>query len=153
MGDKLMTTVLLVVTLCSIIPFNHGGVWLPSITKQCGSDNFPGFHVEHVHGYNTIEMSPYGNNERRVWDIHPTPPFTVVFDYLNLEPKHDFITVNGISYYGTNTPPIHPVHRNRRSWEPWCVLVEFSSDHSVTKSGFRFHVIQGIVSEWHTIVD
>jgi len=139
MGDKLMVVVLFIVTLCSIIPFNLGSNpvrWFP----KCGVENFPGFHNEHVHGYNTIQRSPYGNNERRVWDIHPTPPFRVEFDYLDLERTHDYVEVNGLRYSGTSKPPTQYVYKNSRTL---CVIVKFVSDHSVTKSGFRFRVIQG----------
>jgi len=142
MGDKLMAVVLFSVTLFSIIPFNHCSSWWDH-GHLCYSDNFPGFHVEHVHGSTTIELSPYGNNERRVWDIHPTPPFRVEFDYLDLERTHDYVEVNGVvKYTGTNKPYTRYVQKNRWSGEPPCVLVKFVSDHSVTKSGFRFRVIQ-----------
>jgi len=150
MGDKLMAVVLFIVTLCSMIPFNLGSIPLPPArwSPKCGAENFPGFHNEHVHGYNTIQRSPYYNNERRVWDIHPTPPFRVVFDYLDLERTHDYVEVNGMRYTGRTKPHTQYVHQNRRSWQPFCVIVKFVSDHSVTKSGFRFRVIQGDGSGW-----
>jgi len=138
-----MAVVLFIVTLCSIIPFSHGSRVMVryranSMTGKCFTGRYPGFHAEHVHGYTTIQRSPYGNNERRVWDIHPTPPFRVVFDYLDLERGHDYVEIDGQRFSGTSKPDIQYVYSTGK-----CVIVKFVSDHSVTKSGFRFRVIQG----------
>ena len=87
------------------------------------------------------ESGKYPNNAKCTWIIsRPGKSFKIKVTTMNIEThqscKYDFLQFgNGVKYCGTKIPP----EQNSTDGRP--VKIVFSSDGSVTRSGFRLKIV------------
>jgi len=138
-ADKMMTLVLILVTLCTPCAPSFPSTMQASI--RCTTPH--GFNTVHQVTGETIAHPRsgliYGANERVAWVINTRLPYRLKWEKMDTESSYDFVVIGGKKYSGKDLPATLDITKD-------CLTVKFESDGSEQKSGFKLRILKG--SNW-----